>query len=151
MWEIFPDRLGKQGFKYRRGLAKHSQCWFYIMELIFWGNPVAVDIEWKKVRENCESKEQRQWAHKYSWERRWKLKKTAFVAFLPRLFFKPEVWRGGGNALKVLRGRCWLNIRRNFFMERVLKHCSRQPREVVKSTSLEVFKGCRAVVLKDMI
>lgn len=53
-----------------------------------------------------------------------------------------------GNCLKVHQVRFVLDIRNNFFTERVISHGNRVSGEVTEPPSLEIFQRCVAVALK---
>ncbi|PKU45997.1 hypothetical protein llap_3698 [Limosa lapponica baueri] len=59
--------------------------------------------------------------------------------------------RTKGNSLKLRQGTFRLNIRIKLFTKRIIKHWNRLPRQVVESPSLEAFKRCVDMVLRDMV
>ena len=55
------------------------------------------------------------------------------------------------NGLKLHQERFRLNIRKDFFSERVAMHWHRLHREVVESPSLEMFKKLVVMALRDVV
>jgi len=59
--------------------------------------------------------------------------------------------RTRGNRLKLHQGRFRLDIKKNFFADRVVKHWNRLPRDVMESPSLEVLKKRVDMPLQDVV
>jgi len=63
----------------------------------------------------------------------------------------PLTHRAIRNGFKLHQERFRLDIRKNFFSKRAVKHWHRLPREVMESPSLEVLRKHVAVGLRDMV
>ena len=59
--------------------------------------------------------------------------------------------RTRGNGHKLQHRKFRTNVRKNFFMVRMMEHWNRLPRGVVASPSLEIFKSCLDAYLCDLV
>jgi len=67
------------------------------------------------------------------------------------IFTKAFSDRTRGNGFTLKEGRFRLDIRKNFFMMRVVRHWNRLPREAVAAFSLAVFKARLNRALSNLV
>ena len=57
--------------------------------------------------------------------------------------------RTRSNGLKPEHRKLCTNVRKNFFIVRVMEHWIRLPREAMESPSMEIFKACLATYCRE--
>ena len=67
--------------------------------------------------------------------------KGAYKQERSQLFTRTDNGRTRGDGFKLKEGRFRLDVRRKFFIKRVVRCWIRRPREVVDASSLKVFKA----------
>ena len=73
------------------------------------------------------------------------------IRILLQLYIYRNNTRTRGNGFKLRRGRFRLDIRRKFFMQRVMTHWNKLPKEAVDTPSLEAFKARLDVALGSLV
>ena len=68
-----------------------------------------------------------------------------------RLFTRVDSDRTRGNGFELRQGRFRLDIRRNFFTQRLVTHWNRLPKLVVDAPLLEAFKARLDVSLGSLV
>jgi len=68
-----------------------------------------------------------------------------------QLFMRVDIDRTNGNGFKLRQGKFKLDIRRKFFMQRVVTHWNRLPKVFMDVRSLDAFKARLDVVLNSLV
>ena len=77
--------------------------------------------------------------------------KGAYKQEREQLFTRVDSDRTRGNGFKLRQGKIRLDIRKKFFIQRMVTHWNRLPKEVVDAPSLEAFKARLDVALGSLV